>query len=73
MQVTASMAKQDVSSPAPQLGCNQLELIGLGVFFLLMISVVFFFFSLSFLLESLRWADMETASHLHRAWRPGVS
>lgn len=33
----------------------------------------FSFFSLSFLLESLRWADMETASHLHRAWRPGVS
>lgn len=29
-----------------------------------------FLFFLSFLLKSLRWADMETASHLHRAW-PG--
>ena len=45
MQVTASMAKQDVSSPAPQLGCNQLELIGLGVFFVDDIGGFFLFFS----------------------------
>ena len=47
MQVTASMAKQDVSSPAPQLGCNQLELIGLGVFFVDDIGGFFLFFSIS--------------------------
>ena len=67
-----------VLTRAPR-GCNLLELIGLGVFLLLVVTVGFFWFFfffpfLSFSLESLRWADKETASHLHRA-RPhsGVS
>lgn len=64
--LTASRSKQDVSPPRPLLCSNLLELIGLGVFFVGGDGGFLFF--LSFLLKSLRWADMETASHLHRAW-----
>lgn len=39
--------------------------------FLLVVTVVLFFFS--FLLMRLGWADMETASHLHKAWPGRVS
>lgn len=65
--LTASTSKQDVPPPRLLLCRNLPELIGLGVFFGGGGDGGFLLF-LSFLLKSLRWADMETASHLHRAW-----
>lgn len=65
-----TMANRMCPHRGPLLCCNLLELIGLGVF-LVVVTVVFFLFLLPFLLEGLRWADVETASHLHRAWPAG--